>query len=260
MKNIVKRVSIAALAMVVILIGVIVFNSVRISSTPLEQKYIAHAGGILDGHIYTNTVEAAERSARLGYKYIEIDFLVTSDDQLIAGHDWQSFNKLTGFECNGGSPTTFEEAKSRKYLDYNVAGADDIARFFEAHPDMILVTDKVDDPRLLDKYFANMKDRLLVESFGGAYRYLRLKEQGYTPMLSISWSFRSLFHPKLILTGGVEWAAMDYSSMSKYKLWFMSKVLGIKLALFTIDDPDKCEEFGKYGTLIYTNSRLHGGN
>ncbi|MFI3277710.1 MAG: hypothetical protein SNH28_02820 [Rikenellaceae bacterium] len=212
---------------------------------------------MLDGNTYTNTIKASQQSAEFNYRAIEIDFIVTSDNKLIAGHDWTTFNKQTGFADMGGNPTTFEDAKSRKYLGYDVAGADDIARFFEQHPHITLVTDKVDDYRLLDMYFSNMKDRVLVEAFSVS-SYIELKRHGYVPMLSLGGSIRKLFHPRILLSGGVDWVAMGYHYMPQYKLWFMSNILGIKLALFTINDKALCETYNNYAELIYTDSLLHG--
>lgn len=41
----------------------------------LKERLIAHAGGVIDGVRYTNSLEAAESSAKRGYKYIEFDLL-----------------------------------------------------------------------------------------------------------------------------------------------------------------------------------------
>ncbi len=255
MKKIFKLISLSLLVFIVALVAVITINRGRITSTPLNEKYIAHAGGILDGHTYTNTIDAMQQSIDLGYRAIEIDFIITSDNQLIAGHDWLNFNAHTGFAHKTDSTTTFQEAKSRYFLGYKVAGADDIAQLFEQYPNVILVTDKVDDYRLLDKYFSNLKERMLVEAFS-RQRYIELKEHGYTPMLSNGCSIRQTLHPELLLNGGVEWIASSHI-IPTFNQWFLSNVLGIKLALFTINDIERCQELNKYANLIYTDSLLH---
>ncbi len=254
----VAKIALAMLSVVAISLAVIIiYNRVRITSTPLEAKYIAHAGGILDGNTGTNTIKAAQQAAELGYRAIEIDFIVTTDNQLIAGHDWATFNAKTGYGDNGATPTTFNDAKSRKYMGYEVAGADDIARFFEQHPDITLVTDKVDDYRLLDRYFSHLKDQILVEAFRVS-RYVELKEQGYTPMLSLGGSWRWMLHPRWLLSDrSIEWIAMCYSSKQWYELWFLRYIFGIKFALFTINDSETCEWYYNFAELIYTDSMLH---
>ena len=48
-----------------------------------DYKYIAHAGGGIEGKIYTNSLEAITNSINLGYKLIEIDLRETNDDVFV---------------------------------------------------------------------------------------------------------------------------------------------------------------------------------
>lgn len=50
---------------------------------------IAHAGGSIDGNIYTNCLEAIEKSYDNGIRVFELDFAYTSDGHMVCKHDWE---------------------------------------------------------------------------------------------------------------------------------------------------------------------------
>jgi glycerophosphoryl diester phosphodiesterase len=53
---------------------------------------IAHAGGAINGQIYTNSIEALNSNYNKGFRFFEIDFSWTSDDELVAIHDWFKYD------------------------------------------------------------------------------------------------------------------------------------------------------------------------
>lgn len=52
------------------------------------EMLIAHAGGIIKGVMYTNSLEAINNSYNKGFRYIELDFNWTNDGELVLIHDW----------------------------------------------------------------------------------------------------------------------------------------------------------------------------
>ncbi len=56
--------------------------------SPYAANLIAHAGGVIDGYLGTNSLEALKESARLGYSIIEVDIMTTSDGKFVLNHDW----------------------------------------------------------------------------------------------------------------------------------------------------------------------------
>ena len=61
--------------------------------------YIAHAGGAINGHRYTNSLEALEENKRKGHILFEIDLEWTEDKGLVAIHDWDfTFVRLFNME------------------------------------------------------------------------------------------------------------------------------------------------------------------
>jgi glycerophosphoryl diester phosphodiesterase len=63
-----------------------------------KRFIIAHAGGKIDGFIYTNSLEALNSSYKKGCLLFELDIQETSDGKLIAVHDWEEFKKITNYQ------------------------------------------------------------------------------------------------------------------------------------------------------------------
>ena len=132
--------------------------------TQTEGILIAHAGGAVDGHAYTDSREAVEASISKGFKFIELDLLLTADNAVVAGHDWEELNRLLGL--SGKEPRNLAEVKERRILNkYTPLAAQDINDLFLKHPDLYLVTDKLDDFEQLTAQLSIPRDRLLVEVF-----------------------------------------------------------------------------------------------
>ena len=127
------------------------------------EKFIAHAGGAIDGHNYTNSKDALDLSYQKGYRLMELDIIKTSDGQYVAAHDWGFWRQLTNYK--GLLPVTAKE-----FLQYKIKGRytpmdmDAINAWFRDHPDAILVTDKVNEPEQFAAQFVD-KDRLIMELF-----------------------------------------------------------------------------------------------
>lgn len=110
---------------------------------------IAHAGGSADGHFYTNSREAIERSYSAGRRVFEIDFSQTCDGSLVLLHDWG---------MAGGkriSKARFLEAKGTG--DLSRLDLDDLVRWLVERPGATIVTDTKDDFR---HFFARLEERL----------------------------------------------------------------------------------------------------
>lgn len=61
---------------------------------------ITHAGGLLDGQPYTNSLEALNNSYRAGRRIFEVDLALTADDRIVLAHDWDAY---------GGAPPSSAE-------------------------------------------------------------------------------------------------------------------------------------------------------
>ena len=126
-------------------------------------KLIAHAGGEIDQHTYTNSLESINLSYNRGFKYIELDFLKTRDGHYVAAHDWNKWVSFT--EYKGKIPPTLENLKKYKILKkFTPLSIYDVNEWISKNPDITLVTDKVKSPKDFTNYF-NFKNQLLMEVF-----------------------------------------------------------------------------------------------
>ncbi|KAA6326527.1 hypothetical protein EZS27_024377 [termite gut metagenome] len=164
---------------------------------------IAHAGGIMDGKTYTNSIEAVDLAIKNNYRFIELDLLILEDKKIVAAHDILHFNSITGFENNTSSLTS-ENVKSRKIYDsLHPILSDDINKIFQ-NTNLYLVTDKIEDHDLLINEIDIGKENLLVEVF--SYKsYVQSLQKGIRyPMLCI-WSRQQLiFYLPLLLTNKIK--------------------------------------------------------
>ena len=127
------------------------------------SRIIAHAGGAVEGVNYTDSLEALDASYGKGFRMFELDILTTSDERLVAAHDWPFWQKLSGFE--GPLPPTHEQFLATPILGHlTPLDMDRINHWFLEHPDAVLVTDKFDDPAAFAARFVD-RGRLMMELF-----------------------------------------------------------------------------------------------
>ncbi len=139
------------------------FSQPKFEFKPHVDRYIAHAGGTIDGLKYTNSKEALDYSYAQGFRLFELDIIETADGDYVAAHDWKHWAKETNFK--GDVPTTGVEFLKHKIRGkYSTLDMDGINNWFADHPDAFLVTDKVNDPIKFAAQFVD-KGRLLMELF-----------------------------------------------------------------------------------------------
>lgn len=225
----------------------------RESNNDAPPQLIAHAGGAVDSCVYTNSREALEKACEQGYRFIEFDLLFTSDSVLVAAHSWGDFNLMTGFVHYGDSVPTYAEFSKRKIYDrYTPIGASEINAFFESHDSLYLVTDKVSDPNVLQRYFPNLKERMVVEAFNYEH-YSRLKSQGYYRVL-YSCMADDLSTALLQNASSIEWIALHTSAFDNATFKLITTFLEFNIALFTVDDIELVpEKYRSAVKMLYTN-------
>lgn len=126
-------------------------------------RFIAHAGGSIDDLRYTNSLEALDKSYKNGMRLFELDIIKTSDNKFVAAHDWEFWKEITNY--SGTVPVSEKEfLKHRIRNNYTPLNMERINKWFQQHPDAILVTDKIDNPREFVPQFID-KSRLMMELF-----------------------------------------------------------------------------------------------
>ncbi|WP_159887701.1 phosphatidylinositol-specific phospholipase C/glycerophosphodiester phosphodiesterase family protein [Paenibacillus puerhi] len=131
-----------------------------------RHTHIAHGMGQLDGVNTTNAKEAFVLNYEKGFRVFEADLILTSDDRLVARHDWSDYltrllRQPVASEQKADEPMSLEQFKERNILDrYRPLEVTELLSLLQAYPDAYLVTDtKETDPKLVEKQF-----RLLVEA------------------------------------------------------------------------------------------------
>ncbi len=145
------------------------------------DRYIAHAGGEINGVKSTNSKHALDENYKKGFRNFELDIIETSDGKLVAAHDWNMWARFTDF--TGSLPPTHAQFMEQKiYGDYTTLDMDGINAWFKNHPDATLITDKVNDPIAFADAFID-KDRLIMELFS-VMAVEKASEHGIHTMIS----------------------------------------------------------------------------
>lgn len=141
---------------------------------------IAHGCGIINSHIYTNSLEAFYNSYKIGYRKIEIDLLTTIDNHVVAAHDWNLFKYYTNFKR--GDILNYNYILKSKILNqYHIIYDNMIDKLLHKFKDVIIVTDKIVNYKLL-KYYIKKTKRIFVE-VSSFKNYNLSKINGFTNIL-----------------------------------------------------------------------------
>lgn len=128
-----------------------------------KKRFIAHGGGMVEGKTYTDSLDALNNSYSKGIRLLELDISKTSDGHYVAAHDFEHWANISGYK--GSLPPSHEVFMSQKiYGSMSPLDMKAINEWFKNHPDAILVTDKVNEPREFSNQFID-KNRLMMELF-----------------------------------------------------------------------------------------------
>lgn len=94
---------------------------------------VGHAGGAIEGNIYTNSCEAVEESIKTGRNVVELDF-VKLDDNYVCFHD----KEAVGFDLPESISGFCGYKIKSKYTSLTL---DDILDLMETYPGLIIITD-----------------------------------------------------------------------------------------------------------------------
>ena len=128
------------------------------------ELWIAHGGGVGE-FFYTNCEEAVKDSLSRGFRYIELDISITTDGHLVGAHTWSELRALLGADNTGNQAMSRSEIEALKpQWKRTPLFAEDICRLMQENPDMVLVTDKIQDFDLLMEKIP-YPERMIVEAF-----------------------------------------------------------------------------------------------
>ena len=238
---------------------IVVFDTVVVHDTVLLKyfkvpRYIAHAGGGIEGYTYTNSLEALNYSYELGFRSFEIDMVEDKNGKILGAHDWEHWAQITG--CDSTLPVTEEHFLTHQVFDkFTPMSMDMINQWFTEHPDAILVTDKINSPKKMASQFVD-KSRLIMELF--SFDAIKeAKECGVEFMMSenVLDEIDGDYVDKLIyiLNEDIKYISISRRSIEKYKnLLVKCKKSGVKVFVYHVNyDEGKDEEYVYYNELQY---------
>lgn len=141
---------------------------------------IAHACGSINYIKYSNSLEAFNKSYSNGYRFIEIDLLVTDDGHIFGAHDWDTFKSFTNYSIN--YTINYNYLRTKKILnEYHIIYDEMLYTLLRKYKNVNIVTDKINDYNLLKKYGKEL-DRFYVEVFS-IKQYFRSKHLGFNNVM-----------------------------------------------------------------------------
>ena len=223
--------------------GIVYFPKETYEFTPNINRYIAHAGGEVNGIKSTNSKNALDENYKKGFRIFELDIIETSDGKLVAAHDWNMWARFTDY--TGTLPPTHAQFMKQKiYGDYITMDMDGINAWFKNHPDATLVTDKVNDPIAFAEAFID-KDRLIMELFS-VMAVEKASENGIHAMMSQE-PLMAIKGDKtnFLKVNDVKHVAISRRIIANQKkLMLQLKEAGIKVYVYNVNfDPGKDEKY-----------------
>ena len=140
--------------------GIKEVRSINQKSDYLSSPLIIHAMGLVEGIPYTNSLEAFQAHYANGQRYFETDFSVTSDDRLVAKHDWEGgWQEGIDYEH---VPTEEFFVNTPIFGKYTPLSLRDIMLLMQQYEDVYIITDTTD----VDPVMARKDISILVETAG----------------------------------------------------------------------------------------------
>jgi len=230
--------------------------------------YIAHAGGEIDGFTYTNSFIAINQSIKSGYKFIEIDLHLTSDEYFYGFHDFdslilkdqQDFEILYNFKKKFYNKSILKEdiITLNKKLKYPMILEDEIIDIFKNDTSLNLVTDKIQNFKAIDNKFGFMNDRLFIEILSKK-NYLRSLFYSFENRLFLTNTF-NLFDRLFIRVLKINNVVFDKGMLKmrevQEQLIDYRKNLNTNFFVYTVNLGDDVAFYSNFSQYIYTDNLL----
>lgn len=227
-------------------------------SQTLER--VAHAGGAIGERRYSNSAEAIQSSLEKGFRFIELDFVWTSDGHLVSLHGWGGTAEWMFGHV--GPPLTlsgFEEASKRGR--YTALSLDGVAELMRRKPEMILVTDvKGDNLRALEIVAKTVPDigNRVVPQIYTTEEYLTVRQMGFQRIIWTLYKYRHIGDIDRIVKearGMALYAVCMPARLAKKGYALRLRDIGVASYVHTINEHDEWielqDEFG--AAEIYTD-------
>jgi len=247
--------------------------ALTVQKAPPKPYVIAHAMGGIDGSTYTNSLEAFQQNYARGHRLFEIDLHFTSDGKLVLWHSWDY--KFCAKHTPGYKPSYKEFMGSKIYDRYTPLDLKKLLKLMSKYPDVRIVLDgkygKLDTAkREYKQILSTAKDlkltkvlkRITVELYNEEMLSMVKKIYNFPEyMLALYKIFEGqptedAFRPVAEYCGrkGIPTIVMDANWWNPNFVDIAAEY-GVKLALYTVNDPDEAQEFFDAGVIaLFTDA------
>ncbi len=226
------------------------------------EKVIAHGGGAYKGYETSNSVDAVKNSIKNGYKMIELDMDISSDNHIVMIHDWDRTTK-------NYFGTTFEKKITQKkflkltvYEKFEVLTFEKLAEILKENKEIRIITDtKGNNLELLTKIaeeYPDMVSRIIPQIYDYD-QFDKVKALGYSDIIFTLYAMAEIDTAKLttfVIENGIYAVAMpDYLAERGY----CSKVAkaGVKVYVHPVSDFENAQDYMKLGAYgVYSGNLL----
>ena len=219
---------------------------------------IAHAGGSVGTVVYSNSLEALETNKEF-FQLFELDFLETSDGNLVCLHDWeQSAEKMLGSRFE--KPISLQEFDSlvRKNPELTACNLKTLSSWLDENPDKKIVTDVKSDSsaeflRLLAIQYPRLVDRFIPQIYHPD-EYPIVKAAGFKDIIFTLYRSNLSDNEVLGFANSVSLYAVTMDSSRVGQLSLDLNSAGIPVYAHTINDLEWWAQLRDYGVSnIYTD-------
>ncbi|MCL2375820.1 MAG: hypothetical protein FWC76_00350 [Defluviitaleaceae bacterium] len=129
---------------------------------------IAHAGAAIEGWEGSNSLEAMQNAVALGFRYIELDMLTSSDGEIVLTHLWYHIsNRIPGI--TNGIMTHAEFMDHQLFSRFTTVDLDGLIEFLRENPGPRIITDTKDTDYAalyaIAERFPQYKHRFIVQAY-----------------------------------------------------------------------------------------------
>lgn len=220
---------------------------------------IAHAGGGYSGHNYTNSIEALEHNYQAGFRYFEVDFSWTSDDQMVCLHDWKkTFKKLFGKTTKQAMSYQGFTDMASKHTKFRVCDLALLAGWLKDKADVKIITDikhrNMEGLTVIAERFPSLKSQFIPQ-FYQPEEYQLVKNLGFDDMIWILYQYKGSKQSVVELSQDMDLMAVSMRARQAKNNTFQQLLNHHRIFVYTINkQPILKKLFYKYGiTGFYTD-------
>lgn len=223
-------------------------------------RLVAHAGGIVKGIVYTNSVEALEENFGAGHRYFELDMNFTADGHLVLIHDWDAFYEKLFENRPPGVPTREQFVSLQMIQGLHQMTVEDLYQWLDRHPETWVVTDvKSDNLRALAEIqsgFARHRTQIIPQVYD-LNNYDAVRDMGFERIIVTL--YRTGASNEQILEFAAENDVFAFTMFPKRGAWMGLgrdlRSMGQVVYFHTVNSPERADALtvlGVYG--FYTDA------